>query len=99
MMAFGSLTVVCFYLVVQMVGAGQLIRLLFGLSYKQAIVIVGALPMILHCLDELARRAGNEGKLYLRICLVISGRSGPFGVVTSSMALRLSSDMPLDHRE
>ncbi|TXG86211.1 MAG: cation acetate symporter, partial [Rhodocyclaceae bacterium] len=29
--AFGSLTVVCFYLIVQMVGAGQLIQLLFGL--------------------------------------------------------------------
>jgi len=46
MTAFGSLTVVCFYLVVQMVGAGQLIQLLFGLTYDQAIVIVGALMAI-----------------------------------------------------
>jgi cation/acetate symporter len=30
--AIGSLTVVCFYLIVQMVGAGQLIKLLFGLD-------------------------------------------------------------------
>ena len=30
--AIGSLTVVCFYLIVQMVGAGQLIQLLFGLE-------------------------------------------------------------------
>jgi cation/acetate symporter len=36
--AIGSLTVVCFYLIVQMVGAGQLIQLLFGLEYNYAVV-------------------------------------------------------------
>jgi len=46
MAAIGSLTVVCFYLVAQMVGAGQLIRLLFGLDYHVALVIVGALMML-----------------------------------------------------
>ncbi|AAN68405.1 MULTISPECIES: cation acetate symporter [Pseudomonas] len=46
MAAIGSLTVVCFYLVAQMVGAGQLIRLLFGLDYHIAVVIVGALMML-----------------------------------------------------
>ena len=44
--AFGSLTVVCFYLIVQMVGAGQLIQLLFGLEYNYAVVIVGMLMMV-----------------------------------------------------
>lgn len=44
--AFGSLTVVCFYLIVQMVGAGQLIQLLFGLEYNMAVVVVGVLMMI-----------------------------------------------------
>ncbi|PKO87032.1 MAG: cation acetate symporter [Betaproteobacteria bacterium HGW-Betaproteobacteria-12] len=44
--AFGSLTVVCFYLIVQMVGAGQLIQLLFGLEYNMAVVCVGILMMI-----------------------------------------------------
>ena len=44
--AFGSLTVVCFYLVVQMVGAGQLIELLFGLPYRYAVVAVGVLMAI-----------------------------------------------------
>ncbi|MBL8428468.1 MAG: cation acetate symporter [Dechloromonas sp.] len=44
--AIGSLTVVCFYLIVQMVGAGQLIQLLFGLEYNYAVVVVGALMMI-----------------------------------------------------
>ncbi|PKO57135.1 MAG: cation acetate symporter, partial [Betaproteobacteria bacterium HGW-Betaproteobacteria-19] len=37
MAAVSSLTVVCFYLVAQMVGAGQLIKLLFGLEYNVAL--------------------------------------------------------------
>ncbi|HNO88438.1 MAG TPA: cation acetate symporter [Rhodocyclaceae bacterium] len=44
--AFGSLTVVCFYLIVQMVGAGQLIKLLFGLDYTTAVIVVGVLMVI-----------------------------------------------------
>ena len=44
--AFGSLTVVCCYLVVQMVGAGQLIKLLFGLDYRTAVMVVGALMLV-----------------------------------------------------
>lgn len=44
--SLGSLTVVCFYLIVQMVGAGQLIELLFGLDYHYAVIMVGVLMMI-----------------------------------------------------
>src|SRR6516162_8148996 len=36
----GTLTVVAFYLIAQMVGAGQLIKLLFGLDYVYAVIIV-----------------------------------------------------------
>jgi cation/acetate symporter len=43
--AIGSLAVVAFYLIAQMVGAGNLIRLLFGLSYEWAVVIVGAVML------------------------------------------------------
>jgi cation/acetate symporter len=43
MAAVSSLTVVCFYLIAQMVGAGQLIKLLFGLDYAIAVVAVGTL--------------------------------------------------------
>ncbi|KAA3651405.1 MAG: cation acetate symporter [Proteobacteria bacterium] len=46
MAAASSLVVVCFYLVAQMVGAGQLIKLLFGLDYGVALVLVGALMMV-----------------------------------------------------
>lgn len=41
--AFSTLAVVIFYLIAQMVGAGQLIKLLFGLPYSYAVVIVGVL--------------------------------------------------------
>jgi cation/acetate symporter len=43
--AVSSLVVVAFYLIAQMVGAGQLIKLLFGLNYNLAVVIVGLLMM------------------------------------------------------
>ena len=46
MAAISSLTVVCFYLIAQMVGAGQLIKLLFGLDYNVAIFAVGLLMMV-----------------------------------------------------
>jgi cation/acetate symporter len=39
--ALGSLAVVAAYLIAQMVGAGNLIKLMFGLSYETAVVIVG----------------------------------------------------------
>ncbi len=44
--ASGTLVVVLFYLIAQMVGAGQLIKLLFGLEYWIAVVIVGILMMV-----------------------------------------------------
>jgi cation/acetate symporter len=40
--AIGTLSTVIFYLIAQMVGAGGLIKLMFGLSYEVAISIVGA---------------------------------------------------------
>ena len=41
--ACGSLATVTFYLIAQMVGAGKLIQLLFGLDYLVAVIIVGVL--------------------------------------------------------
>ncbi|MCL1985844.1 MAG: cation acetate symporter [Betaproteobacteria bacterium] len=41
--ASGTLATVLFYLIGQMVGAGQLIKLLFGLDYHYAVIIVGIL--------------------------------------------------------
>jgi cation/acetate symporter len=44
--ATGTLVTVLFYLIAQMVGAGQLIELLFGLPYLWAVIIVGVLMVI-----------------------------------------------------
>ena len=44
--ASGTLVVVAFYLIAQMVGAGALIKLLFGLEYWVAVVLVGVLMMV-----------------------------------------------------
>lgn len=41
--ATGTLVTVAFYLIAQMVGAGGLIQLLFGLPYTYAVIIVGVL--------------------------------------------------------
>jgi cation/acetate symporter len=44
--AFGSIVTVVLYLIAQMVGAGKLIQLLFGLPYEVAVVLVGALMIL-----------------------------------------------------
>jgi cation/acetate symporter len=43
--AIGTLAVVSFYLIAQMVGAGNLITLLFGLDYELAVMIVGGVML------------------------------------------------------
>ncbi len=44
--ATGSLAVVIIYLIAQMVGAGKLIQLLFGLDYSYAVVFVGVMMIL-----------------------------------------------------
>ncbi|MCX6062515.1 MAG: cation acetate symporter [Campylobacterales bacterium] len=44
--AFGSILTVILYLIAQMVGAGKLIQLLFGLDYEIAVVLVGVLMIL-----------------------------------------------------
>ncbi|RMX05012.1 cation acetate symporter [Corticibacter populi] len=44
--ASASLTIIALYLIAQMVGAGKLIELLFGIQYQWAVIIVGSLMMV-----------------------------------------------------
>lgn len=44
--ALGSISVVILYLIAQMVGAGKLIEILFGLDYEFAVVLVGILMIL-----------------------------------------------------
>jgi cation/acetate symporter len=44
--ATSTLTIAIIYLIAQMVGAGQLIKLLFGLDYSLAVILVGVLMIV-----------------------------------------------------
>ncbi len=44
--SLGTLTVISFYLIAQMVGAGNLVRMLFGIPYEVSVVAVGAVMLI-----------------------------------------------------
>lgn len=44
--AFGTLSVVLFYLTAQMVGAGELIQLLFAIPYTWAVILVAAMMLV-----------------------------------------------------
>ncbi|MCX5746513.1 MAG: sodium/solute symporter [Proteobacteria bacterium] len=44
--ASGTLVVVAFYLIAQMVGAGNLIQMMFGLDYKVAVAVVGGVMLL-----------------------------------------------------
>lgn len=68
--ASGTLVVVAFYLIAQMVGAGQLIKLLFGLDYWIAVVIVGALMMIYVLFGGMTATTWVQ---IIKACLLLAG--------------------------
>ncbi len=68
--ASGTLVVVAFYLIAQMVGAGSLIKLLFGLEYWMAVVIVGALMMIYVLFGGMTATTWVQ---IIKACLLLSG--------------------------
>ncbi|MFV0386363.1 cation acetate symporter [Paracoccus sp. (in: a-proteobacteria)] len=70
--ASGTLVVVCFYLIAQMVGAGSLIELLFGLDYWMAVVIVGALMMIYVLFGGMTATTWVQ---IIKACLLLGGAS------------------------
>ena len=77
--AMGSLTVVCFYLIVQMVGAGQLIKLLFGLDYSTAVIVVGVLMVVYVTFGGMIATTWVQ---IIKACLLLAG-----GVVLLFMTL------------
>ena len=70
--ASGTLVVVAFYLIAQMVGAGQLIKLLFGLEYWIAVVIVGSLMMIYVLFGGMTATTWVQ---IIKACLLLGGAS------------------------
>lgn len=70
--ASSTLVVVAFYLIAQMVGAGQLIKLLFGLEYWIAVVIVGGLMMIYVLFGGMTATTWVQ---IIKACLLLGGAS------------------------
>ncbi|MBS0344825.1 MAG: cation acetate symporter [Proteobacteria bacterium] len=70
--ASGTLVVVAFYLIAQMVGAGQLIKLLFGLEYWIAVVVVGALMMVYVLFGGMTATTWVQ---IIKACLLLAGAS------------------------
>jgi cation/acetate symporter len=70
--ASGTLVVVAFYLIAQMVGAGQLIKLLFGLEYWVAVVIVGGLMMVYVLFGGMTATTWVQ---IIKACLLLGGAS------------------------
>ena len=68
--ASGTLVVVAFYLIAQMVGAGALIKLLFGLDYWLAVVIVGGLMMIYVLFGGMTATTWVQ---IIKACLLLAG--------------------------
>jgi cation/acetate symporter len=68
--ACGTLVVVAFYLIAQMVGAGQLIKLLFGLQYIYAEILVGVL-MILYV--TFGGMLATTWVQIIKACLLLAG--------------------------
>jgi cation/acetate symporter len=64
--------VVAFYLIAQMVGAGQLIKLLFGLEYWIAVVTVGALMMVYVLFGGMTATTWVQ---IIKACLLLAGAS------------------------
>jgi cation/acetate symporter len=72
MAACGSLATVTFYLIAQMVGAGKLIQLLFGLDYAWAVMIVGVLMI---CYVTFGGMIATTWVQIIKAVLLLSGAS------------------------
>jgi cation/acetate symporter len=70
--ASGTLVVVAFYLIAQMVGAGQLIKLLFGLDYYIAVIIVGSLMMVYVLFGGMTATTWVQ---IIKACMLLAGAS------------------------
>ena len=100
--ASGTLVVVAFYLIAQMVGAGQLIKLLFGLDYWMAVVIVGALMMVYVLFGGMTATTWVQ---IIKACLLLGGATfmavsvlWHFGFNLESMfasAVKIKTDLAL----
>ena len=93
--ATGTLVVVAFYLIAQMVGAGKLIQLLFGLDYLYAVVIVGILMIVYVAFGGMKATTWVQ---IIKACLLLAGATFMAFMVlcTSASAPKRCSPRPSD---
>ncbi len=70
--AFGSLSVVVLYLIAQMVGAGKLIQVLFGMEYEFAVILVGVMMIIYVTFGGMLATTWVQ---IIKACLLLTGVS------------------------
>ncbi|MBP9615677.1 MAG: cation acetate symporter [Aliarcobacter sp.] len=70
--AFGSISVVILYLIAQMVGAGKLIQVLFGMEYEYAVFMVGALMIVYVTFGGMLATTWVQ---IIKACLLLTGVS------------------------
>lgn len=70
--AFGSLSVVILYLIAQMVGAGKLIQVLFGMEYEYAVILVGVMMIIYVTFGGMLATTWVQ---IIKACLLLTGVS------------------------
>ena len=75
---------VAFYLIAQMVGAGQLIKLLFGLDYLYAIVLVGVLMV---CYVTFGGMLATTWVQIIKAVMLLGGATFMAGAVLSRVRL------------
>lgn len=70
--AFGTLSVVILYLIAQMVGAGKLIQVLFGMEYEFAVILVGIMMIIYVTFGGMLATTWVQ---IIKACLLLTGVS------------------------
>jgi cation/acetate symporter len=70
--AFGSLSVVILYIIAQMVGAGKLIQVLFGMEYEFAVILVGVMMIIYVTFGGMLATTWVQ---IIKACLLLTGVS------------------------
>lgn len=68
--AISALAVIVFYLIAQMVGAGELIQVLFGLPYTTAVIVVGILMI---CYVVFGGMHATTWVQIIKACLLLGG--------------------------
>ena len=94
--AAGSLVVVAFYMIAQMVGAGQLIKLLFGMDYLYAEILVGTIMMMYVLFGGMTATTWVQ---IIKACMLLGGATFMALAVlwdaTPSMPTRAACAMPV----